>query len=76
MKVKNLLFPSKGHIRIEQQAGDDFHRASGKWFKKERIIDRENDRYYEKFTDPDTGVVTRFCDEPLSQHVGHGSAKR
>ena len=76
MKVKTPSFPGKGHIRIEQQAGEELYRASGKWFQKERIIDRENDRYVERYTDTETGVVTRHCDEPLSQHVGHGSAKR
>jgi hypothetical protein len=75
-KVNNPSFPGRGHIRIEQQAGDDFHRATSKWNKKERIIDRENDRYLEKITDAETGAVTRLCDEPLSHHVGHGSAKR
>jgi hypothetical protein len=75
MKVKNPSFNGKGHIRIEQQAGDSYHRASGKWSKMERIIDRENNRYFEKFTDPETGVVIHLCDQPLSEHVGHGSAK-
>jgi hypothetical protein len=76
MKVRNLSFPGKQHIRIQQQAGDSYHQASGRWSRMERIIDRENDHYIEKFTDTETGVVTHLCDEPLSEHVGHGSAKQ
>ena len=33
MKVKNPSFPGKGHIRIKQQVGDSYYRASGKWSK-------------------------------------------
>jgi hypothetical protein len=75
MKVKSPSFPGKGHLRVEQEAGDSFHRSSGKWSKKERIIDRENDHYFEKFTDAETGVVTQLCEQPLSEHTGHGSAE-
>ena len=44
--------------------------------KKERLIDRAKDHYKEVVTDPDTGSVVHQCDEPLSQHRGHGSAKK
>jgi hypothetical protein len=76
MKIKTPSYTGKGHFRIEQQVGDDLHRRSGRWFKKERIIDRENDRYFEKITDPETGCVIHHCNESLTQHFGHGSAKR
>ena len=39
------------------------------------VIDRENDLYKEVVTDPDTGKIIHQCEEPLSEHVGHGSAK-
>lgn len=42
----------------------------------ERLIDRRNNRYAEKVTDPKTRDVLHECDEPLSQHRGHGSAKK
>jgi hypothetical protein len=42
---------------------------------KERLIDREANRYREKVTDPATGAVIHECDEPLDDHTGHGSAK-
>ncbi len=60
---------------IEQTAGDDLHRKTGRWMKLQRIIDRENDRYYERVTDPRSGNVVHECDEPLSEHKGHGSAR-
>ena len=60
----------------EQVVGADLHRKSGKWMHKERIIDRENDWYSETVTDPETGDVIYECHEPLSEHQGHGSAKR
>ena len=51
---------------IEVTAGDDLRRKTGTWVKKDRIIDRENDRYTETVTDPQTGKVIHYCDEPLS----------
>jgi predicted nucleic acid-binding Zn-ribbon protein len=41
----------------------------------ERVFDRDNNRYFEQVTDYETGEVIHKCDEPLSDHVGHGSAK-
>ena len=40
-----------------------------------RMIDKENDRYVEKVVYTDTGTVIRDCDEKLTEHWGHGSAK-
>ena len=60
----------------ESVTGDDLHRQSGQWNKLDRTIDRLNDRYTELITDPVTGTVIRSCDEPLSDHQGHGTAKR
>jgi hypothetical protein len=60
---------------VEAKIGDDLHRKSGRWMKLERRIDREENHYYEKITDPDTGKIIHLSDEPLSRHQGHGSAK-
>ena len=38
-------------------------------------IDRENDQYQEVVTDPSTGEAVHRCEEPLSQHTGHGDAR-
>jgi hypothetical protein len=42
----------------------------------ERVLDRADDRYRETVTMIHTGEVVHCCDEPLSQHRGHGSARR
>lgn len=60
---------------LETIKGNDLFIKLGKWVKLERIIDRENDRYKEIVTDPETGKIIHQCEEPLSQHEGHGSAK-
>lgn len=49
--------------------------STRKLVQREQIIDRDNDRYYEQVTDYDTGEVIHFNEEPLSKHVGHGTAK-
>ncbi len=43
--------------------------------KRFRMIDKENDKYIEKVVYNDTGTVIRDCDEKLTEHWGHGSAK-
>lgn len=60
---------------LESVSGDDFCRATGQWNKLAREIDRKNNRYKEVIINPESGEVLRQCDEPLSEHVGRGSAK-
>lgn len=60
---------------LEQVSGDDLYRLTGQWNKLKRIIDRARDYYLEIVTDPKTGKVIRYCEEPLSDHHGRGSAK-
>ena len=59
----------------ESVAGDDQHRSSGQWNHLTREIDRESNRYREVIVNPQTGEVIRQVDEPLTSHVGRGSAK-
>ena len=73
--IKDPKQTGKRKIRYERLSGDDFYKKSGRWNKQERIIDRENDRYMKKIIDSETGDVRRHCDETLSKHQGHGSAK-
>lgn len=61
---------------FEDRSGDEFGVKVQRWLKKVRVIDRENDHYREKVWDPETGDVIHECEEPLSQHFGHGSAKK
>lgn len=72
--LKHLRPGSKKPI-YESIQGDDLHRISGQWNHLSREIDRENNRYREHIANPVTGDVIRSVDEPLSQHIGHGSAK-
>lgn len=65
-----------GRPFYETKSGADFHRTSGLWMQRDLVIDRDNDRYFERIIDPETGEVLRICEEPLSQHRGHGKAKR
>jgi RecJ-like exonuclease len=59
----------------EFTAGDDLHRKSEKWHHREMYIDRKNDSYREIVKDKTTGEIIHKCEEPLSEHIGHGSAK-
>ncbi len=70
-KHKNCKKPFNEFI-----SGDDLYRKSGKWYHKERNIDRENNKYREIIKDKKTGKVIHRCEEPLSKHTGHGSDKK
>ncbi|GJG89859.1 hypothetical protein tb265_50400 [Gemmatimonadetes bacterium T265] len=61
---------------LDEKSGDDWSHSRVKWVQLERRIDRANDRYIERVTDPDTGEVIHSRDEPLSLHLGHGDARR
>ncbi|MEM3488580.1 MAG: hypothetical protein QXO75_02820 [Nitrososphaerota archaeon] len=74
-KIMMRKFPKgKKEWSIEYIEGDEMQK-NGKWVKKRRLIDRENNRYYENITVSETKEVIHKCDEPLTQHIGHGSDK-
>ncbi len=50
------------------ESGDKKKHPKG--VKKERVIDRERDKYKEKVIDVETGEITRDVEEPLSVHGG------
>ena len=60
----------------EKVMGDDYSRKLERNVNLKRIIDRENDDYLEKVTDPQTGETIHYCHEPLSEHIGHGSDRK
>lgn len=62
--------------RWESYVGIERHRRSGALVRVERVVDRDSDRYVERVTDLTTGAVIHECVEPLTEHRGHGSAKR
>jgi len=67
-----------GHKRAiyESVEGYDLHRYTGQWSHLSRVIDRENNRYQERIINPATREVLRSVDEPLTDHVGRGTARK
>jgi len=72
IKVKR---PGERRPHIEDSAMPSHSHGRGKVVHREQIIDRDNDRYFERVTDYETGEVIHHTDEPLSQHKGHGTEK-
>ncbi len=60
---------------IEDLAVPDYSRSLEKVVHRERVIDRDNNRYFEKITDCESGELIHHSEGPLSQHQGHGNAK-
>jgi len=60
---------------IEDRSVPDFSKSREKLVHREQVIDRDNDRYLERVKDYESGEVIHHCEEPLSEHRGHGSAK-
>lgn len=52
------------------------YRKTGEWSAVERTFYRNINLYVELITNWRTGEVIRYVSEPLSQHIGHGSARR
>lgn len=76
VKGKSNKMPGKKKPYSEMQAGEEWSASRQKFVDKTRQIDRENNHYYEKVTDRQTGEVLHECSEPLDQHFGHGSDKK
>ncbi len=66
-----------GKVKPHREAftGFDYHRDTKEWRQVSRVVDRENNCYTERIVDA-AGNVVRDVDEPLSEHRGHGTAKR
>jgi len=75
-KITDPKQPSNKKTRVEKIEGDKFSYGRQKYVKLTRIIQRDKNRYYEKVQDPDTGEIIREVDEPLSEHINRGSAKK
>jgi hypothetical protein len=72
-KVPGL--PKKKRIRIEHFQGWEARRSEGDLVKKERRIDKDADTYFEHVEDRE-GNAIHHCEEPLTEHRGHGSARQ
>ncbi len=75
-----MIFKAKPHGKpgkheLEIKIGDDYFRKENKWMKIKRVIDRGHDHYEEQIVEPKSGKTIHHCQEPLSSHTGHGSAK-
>lgn len=66
----------KGRPFLESFTGASLSKKLQKWMHRELFIDRENDIYRESVTDIETGEIIHQCEEPLSQHKGHGDDKK
>lgn len=60
---------------VENKGMPSYSHRLSKFVHHERLIDRDNDHYRETITDYESGEVIHHCEEPLSEHQNHGSAK-
>jgi hypothetical protein len=74
-KLRDPACSARKNPRIDSFSGYDLRKSDGRWIKKDRVIDKINNLYKEHIQDPKTGEIVRDVEEPLSDHVGHGSAK-
>lgn len=74
-KDKEIGKKKRDYKVIEGMSGAEYCVSLDKHIEKVRLIDRCNNTYYEKIVDPDTNEVMHHCEENLSVHFGHGSAK-
>lgn len=56
--------------------GDEKQKSTDTWVNKTRIIDRKNNDYLEIVKDNETGAIIHECNESLTDHINHGSAKK
>ena len=73
-KAKDKTKNSKKNPILDAFQGVDLSKKTGELVNKEREIDKINDRYYEHIETFD-GTVIHHCEEKLTEHFGHGSAK-
>ena len=80
ISVRSMLnwkhqWPGAKRPVAEGVSGSERSQSSGRWMRKKRLIDRENDLYEEMVVDEESGEVVHENHEPLSEHRGHGSGK-
>ena len=73
---ESLAFRHKdqvGKTLAEGKSGDEFYRKKGEWRTIERTIDHAKNWYKKIIRDAKTGKILYQQEEPLDQHLGHGS---
>jgi hypothetical protein len=68
--------PDKSNFDYREISGKDWSETLGRFVSKHQIIDRKKDRYFELVVDDETGEILNSCEEHLSCHTNHGSAKK
>jgi len=68
--------PGEKKPHTELKHGPSFSTSRQKDVEHQRLIDRGRDQYFELVRDYETGEVLHQAEEPLSVHLGHGSAKK
>lgn len=74
-KHKDPSKKSKDKLKADFFSGYEKQHSTGKMVKKTRIIDKDQDKYFEEVVDPVTNEVIHRCEEKLSEHRDHGHAK-
>ena len=74
-KHKNPKLSGRKKILSEGFNSYSFSHDIGKLVNHQRLIDRQNDKYIEIVKDENTDQLLHHCNEKLSEHQGHGSAK-
>lgn len=72
----NLKRPGIKKPVIEQFDKPSYSYSRKEYVRHVRVIDREGDKYLETVTPYGSHEPIHHCAESLSQHVGHGSAKK
>lgn len=75
-KHKNPKLTGKKKILSKGFNSYSFSHDLGKFVNRQMLIDRQNDKYIEIVKDEDTDHLIHYCNEKLSEHKGHGSAKK
>ncbi len=75
VKQKDPSKKSKDKLRVDSFSGYERSHMLNKIVEKQKVIDKNNNRYHEKIIDPDTKEVIHECNEKLSDHKNHGYAK-
>jgi len=67
---------SKSKWFTKFMAEPSFTRRLGIWSNRLKMEDKRSDKYLETVTNSETEEILHKCEEPLSQHWNHGSAKQ
>jgi hypothetical protein len=77
VELRGKAFDGKtGKWFAKIKAATELYHLENVWTHVMRVINRRENKYDEVITDAQTGAVRQECHEPLSEHQGHGSAKR